>query len=128
MVAVIVSGVRRLSAVVLLSLGILGAVPAVAQISPFDGTGFELTKEDITILNNESMPIFQDPPVPLNSRYDWTNPSSGNSGAVTLLSRFKRGDLPCVRVRYDIKVHDVGKPFRYDLSYCRVADGQWKAV
>ncbi len=57
----------------------------------------------------------------------WTNPASGHSGTITLLSKSVRRGLPCERIEYrtmepgSARLHG-----RYVFTSCRLPDGTWK--
>jgi surface antigen len=54
----------------------------------------------------------------------WSNPQTGNSGTITILRSYKRGNLPCrdAQVNSQLKERNVV----YVLPVCQVADGSWK--
>jgi hypothetical protein len=57
----------------------------------------------------------------------WSNPASGHSGTITLLSKFARKGMPCEKIEYVIKSSKQGeKPERYVFTSCQLPDGTWK--
>jgi exopolyphosphatase/pppGpp-phosphohydrolase len=57
----------------------------------------------------------------------WTNPASGHSGTITLLSKSARQDMPCERIEYRI-IEPGGRQQhgRYVFTSCQLPDGNWK--
>ena len=54
----------------------------------------------------------------------WSNPQTGNSGTITILRSYKRGDLPCRDAEVNSKLKE--RSVVYVLPVCQVADGSWK--
>lgn len=106
---------------------ILPAATAQA-INPFGRSGFDLTRDDIALLNEATKPFFDDADIPVGTVRKWNNSRSGNGGSAMLLDRFKQGGMPCRRIQHDIKVRRVRDPFRFIIDRCLVADGTWKML
>jgi hypothetical protein len=57
----------------------------------------------------------------------WSNPASGHSGTITLLSKSTRQAMPCEQIEYltmergSRQVHG-----RYVFTSCQLPDGSWK--
>jgi surface antigen len=54
----------------------------------------------------------------------WSNPQTGNSGVITILRSYKRGNLPCRDTKVDSQLKE--RNISYVLPVCQVADGSWK--
>jgi len=54
----------------------------------------------------------------------WSNPQTGNSGTITVLRSYKRGNLPCRDAEVNSQLKD--RNVVYVLPVCQVADGSWK--
>ena len=57
----------------------------------------------------------------------WRNPTSGNSGSVTLLKTFARQGRRCEQIEYRLNPPENAKPSdRFVLTSCMQPDGTWK--
>lgn len=57
----------------------------------------------------------------------WTNPTTGNSGTITLLRVFGRQGQRCEQIDYQMGSSSQGRSSdRYDLVSCLQPDGAWK--
>lgn len=120
---------RRIHRLVLaLGLAAVTLGGAAAQMSPFGLSGFTLTDEDLRIIGEQAQPLYAFPPPPNGSSEKWNNPTSGNSGTMTLLESFEYEGLPCRKVQHEIKVKGVSTRFTYTLDRCRLENGQWKGL
>ena len=54
----------------------------------------------------------------------WSNPQTGNSGTITILRSYKRGNMPCRDAEVNSKLKE--RNVVYVLPVCQVADGSWK--
>ena len=54
----------------------------------------------------------------------WSNPQTGNSGTITVLRSYRRGNLPCRDAEVNSKLND--RSVVYVLPLCQIADGSWK--
>ena len=54
----------------------------------------------------------------------WSNPQTGNSGTITILRSYNRGNLPCRDAQVNSKLKE--RNVVYVLPVCQVADGSWK--
>ena len=106
----------------------LPSPPARAQFNPFTRAGFDLSQEDIAMLEAAAEKLYLDESVAVGSRESWSNPQSGNSGTVALVGTFEHQGLPCRRLQHDIKVKDVQDSFRYIFDRCKTAGGEWKLL
>ncbi len=113
-----------LAAVVLL----VSSSIAVAQMSPFGLSGFTLDEKDIQIINQAVEPFYATSPPPPGTSEAWDNPNSGNRGTATLMKVYEFNDLPCRRIRHDIRVKNVSTLFTFTVDRCQLASGEWKAL
>ena len=57
----------------------------------------------------------------------WSNPASGHSGTITLLSKSARQGMPCERIEYQtMEPGSAQQHSRYVFTSCQLADGTWK--
>jgi hypothetical protein len=62
-----------------------------------------------------------------NTKAMWSNPASGHSGTITLLSKLTKQGLPCEKIEYVIKSSKPGEiTERYVFTSCQLSDGTWK--
>ena len=115
---------------VLAAVVILGAIglPAQAQFNPFTRAGFELSQEDIDMLSAAAEKLYVGEAAEVGTVETWSNPKSGNTGAVQLIGLFDHQGLPCRRLQHDIRIAKVADPFRFIFDRCKTADGAWKTL
>lgn len=113
-----------LAALVLTSL----APVAQAQFNPFQRSGFELTQQDIELLGAAAAKLYQGETAEVGTVETWSNETSGNTGAVQLLTIFEHKGLTCRRLQHDIQVSKVANTFRYIFDRCKTASGEWKVL
>ena len=115
---------KKTIAVIGLFLNLLAAAAAQAQglTLPWD-TMTPLTPEDRTIITLQQQIHGKMP----NTVATWSNPASGHSGNITLLSRSTRQSMSCERIEYQTmepgskQLHG-----RYVFTSCQLPDGSWK--
>ena len=57
----------------------------------------------------------------------WSNPASGHSGTITLLSKSTRQGMPCERIEYQtMEPASAQQHSRYVFTSGQLADGTWK--
>ena len=62
-----------------------------------------------------------------NTVATWTNPTSGRSGIITLLSKSTRQGMPCEQIEYRaVEAQSGQQQGRYVLTSCQLPDGSWK--
>jgi len=111
---------RLLKPLLLVLLCGLAAGPALAQVPAID-----LREDDIAMAKAASAKLYENIDTPVGATESWSNPSSGNSGTVTLIARSEPNGVPCRRLQHVIKVKDRHDPFIFLFDRCRV-DGEWK--
>jgi surface antigen len=121
---------RALSVLSLLSLSqVPGAALAQINITGRGAPGIDLTKEDQEMLM-EAGSRLRPEGTPIGKSETWSNPQSGNSGSVTLIERFRKkfqnDDLPCQKVRHDLRNTKEDKSRTYVIDVCRLPSGEWK--
>jgi surface antigen len=81
------------------------------------------TEEDFTLLRRAAGTVLDSGS--RDASEEWANPGTGNSGRVTVTSRFTAADgRPCARLRMDARSAAFDGSWTYTV--CRVADGDWK--
>ena len=113
--------------------GILALTVAVSQaagLNPFGRVGLPLTRQDFKEMAEAESPLLNDETIPLGTSRGWANPSSGNSGTITLIDRFATNfqgtKLPCLKLRYHVVIRNRSDPYNLLLDRCQVADSRWK--
>ncbi|MEA2782109.1 MAG: hypothetical protein QOK29_3653 [Rhodospirillaceae bacterium] len=103
-----------------------------AIMNPFGPLGLPLTKEDFSKMNAAVTPLLDEDSLALGTTREWSNPKSGNSGTVTLISRFETNfegrKLPCRKIRYHFSIRNIADPYNLEINRCRVEDGSWKIL
>jgi surface antigen len=112
---------------VVLAVGVLWAQTTVAQVNPF-GDSLDLKDSDIAMLQAAASALFQDDKAAIGETKSWSNPKTGNSGAVSLLKLFKHAGMPCKRLQHSIKQKGRADQITYQFARCRVGDGSWKLL
>ena len=59
---------------------------------------------------------------------EWTNPRSGNSGAVILQREFVRSERQCRQIEYRIIHRSQDRPEIAMLVWCKQANGRWMII
>jgi hypothetical protein len=107
---------------------LLSASAATAQISPFRGAsrhGEGLNKDDITMLSGAAEQLNEAQSLQTGDTREWSNPKTGNSGAVTAMRIFNNQGLSCHTVRYDL-TYKTPRPSRvYTVDWCKTQAG-WR--
>lgn len=117
-----------LTLVIAVLLNVMLPGDAAAQINPFGGYKEKpLTAEDLQLMNAAASKLREDEATPIGAIERWSNPSTGNSGSVTLLQRFRKRDMPCQRIRHDYRNESRGGDSVFDIEVCRLASGEWKS-
>ena len=101
------------------------AAPASAQINPF-GRDTRITSEDLKLIDAASSKIYKAEAPAVGTAEKWSNPTSGNSGTVTLTRIFEKSGMPCRKLRHSIKVQGAKDPLIYIFDRCRVKSGEWE--
>lgn len=114
-----------------LLLGALGLVaaaavtPAAAQVSPLGPGAFNVPNSDLPLAGAAEAKLY-DTAVKVGAVETWTNPDTGDSGSVTLISTYERDGMGCRRIAHVIKLRGVKPEREFVISRCRAADGSWK--
>ena len=122
-----------------LSLLLLAVILAVgssqsqaAGLNPFGVAGLPLTAKDYKAMAAAVDPLLNDESVPLGTTREWSNPTSGNKGSITLLERYhytyEGNSLPCRKLRYHAVIKNLADPYNLVIQRCRIADGSWKLL
>ena len=111
----------------ILAAALLWPLATAAQVNPF-GDSLDLKDADIAMLQAAASTLFQNDEARIGQTETWSNPKTGNSGAVSLLEVFKRSGMPCKRVQHSIKQKGRTDQIIYQFARCRAADGSWKLL
>ena len=112
---------------VVLVLGLLCAQAALAQVNPF-GDSLDLKDSDVAMLQAAASALFRNDKAQIGQTESWSNPKTGNSGAVSLLELFEHAGMPCKRLQHSIKQKGRADLIIYQFARCRTADGSWKLL
>ena len=78
------------------------------------------------------IPLLNDETIPIGTARSWSNPTSGNSGTITLEDRFtydyEGKTLPCRKLKYRTVIKNYANPYNLRLNRCKVADGKWMLI
>ncbi len=113
-------------ATLLAALAIGWSSPAHAQINPFKGKGPRLEPSDTALMDRAASPLFQADTIKPGASNTWSNPATGNSGAVTIKGERQVQTMLCRNVQYDITVKARPGARTYLVDWCRTQDGTWK--
>jgi surface antigen len=102
------------------SVAFTAAAHAQGLTKPWQNTT-ALTPEDRAIIQSTAESEIHGKPT--GTVVNWTNPASGHSGTVRLLSKSARQGMPCERIEYRIMEP---RSARYVFTSCRLSDGSWK--
>jgi surface antigen len=111
----------------ILAAGLLWPQATAAQVNPF-GDSLDLKETDIAMLQAVAGALFQNDEARIGQTETWSNPKTGNSGAVSLLQLFKHSGMPCKRLQHSIKQKGRSDQIIYQFARCRAADGSWKLL
>jgi hypothetical protein len=99
-----------------------------SQINPFrsntqtDG----LTNADVDMLFATAGQVNSKDPIHVGDTEAWSNPTSGNSGKVTVTRLFESDGLTCHTLRYDVAYRAQRPPRTYSTDWCKTKAGEWK--
>jgi surface antigen len=119
------------AALLAVGLAVMVPLPSAAQFIPAP-MGPEmmpegLTRDDLALLSAASAKVYSPETVAVGAVESWVNPKTGNSGTVTLIRQYERGDMPCRQFTHRIKLAGRAEQ-TYTFSRCRVAPGEWKLI
>ena len=98
----------------------------------FGASSLPLTNGDFSRMAKAANPLLNDETIPIGTARSWSNPTSGNSGTITLEDRFtydyEGKTLPCRKLKYRTVIQDYANPYNLRLNRCKVADGKWMLI
>nr|WP_294557165.1 RT0821/Lpp0805 family surface protein [uncultured Rhodopila sp.] len=99
-----------------------------AQINPFRSSSRAtgLTNADVGMLFTTAGLVNKNEPVKVGDTQDWSNPTSGNSGKVTVTRLFHYSGMECHSLRYDLTFKASNAPRTYNVDWCKTKTGEWK--
>jgi hypothetical protein len=117
----------------LLTVGILMVAwssAANAQVNPFRGyRGPVLSQEDLAAGRAAAAKLLNEDHAEIGRSEDWTGPTSGNGGTITVQRAFKRQGMECRALRSEIRYKSTSAaPRTFNLDVCRVHTGEWKLL
>jgi len=103
-------------------------VIANGQLNPFynQEAGPSLHDDDWALMHAAAARLYRQEQVADGAATRWSNPKTGDSGAVTVLQSFEENGMACRRVRYNIELCSSPGPYPYTLNWCRTASRKWK--
>ena len=113
--------------------GLLSAWPtgADAQINPFRGyKGPTLGKEDLASGQAAAEKLLTEDRAEVGKSEDWSGPSSGNSGRISVQKTFQRQGMECRELRSEVRYKRASssRPSVRNLNVCRIKTGEWKIM
>jgi surface antigen len=113
---------------IILIVTLMASLSARAQLM---GLGFEsnisLKQDDINLIHQTVDQQVHGKPV--GTTASWRNPSTGNSGTIKLLRKFKVRNMHCEAVGYTLMTSaGAFPPEHYELDSCLQPDGTWRII
>jgi hypothetical protein len=116
----------RISRLLLTGLVVTAALPAAAQLNPFQGSRTGLTQRDVDLLSSSIGRLNSSKDIAVGSKDSWSNAASRSRGQNVVREIFQDGGTTCHRLHHTVTVKGRTPPRTYDLTWCRTADGSWK--
>ena len=116
-------GIKRLGACALVVA--VAAAPAWSQVSPLGPGAFSVPPADLPLAGAAEAKLY-DPAAKVGAVEKWSNPKTGDSGTVTLISTFERQGQACRRLAHVLKVRGIKGERLFVVSRCLQPDGSWK--
>jgi surface antigen len=118
--------------VVLIVSVFLAAWPsdAGAQINPFRGyKGPVLSKADLTSGQAAANKLLTEGQAQVGKSEDWSGPTSGNTGSISVQKAFQRQGMECRSLRSEVRYKITSaSPRTFNLNVCRIKTGEWKLM
>lgn len=115
---------NRAIAAFLIFIGLLTASAHAQTFGPAWESNITLTQEDLDLIHQTVDTQVHGKPV--GTTVAWSNPNTGNAGAIKLLKRFNRGTLHCEQIAYTLTTTiKAVEPEHYVFNSCLTAEG-WK--
>ncbi len=116
------------AALLMMSLLMMSATPAMAQINPFrsNKTGPTLSTTDMDLLGASIAKLNGAKDVAVGSKESWSNPATASYGTSEVTRIFRNGKVSCHRVHHEVGAQGRTPPRPYDLTWCRTPAGSWK--
>jgi hypothetical protein len=119
--------------IVVLIGGLIAAWPsgADAQINPFRGyKGPTLSKEDLASGQAAANKLLTEDQAQVGKSEDWSGPTSGNRGSLSIQKAFQRQGMECRTLRSEVhyKKAPASPPRTLNLNVCRTKAGEWKLM
>jgi len=104
------------------------AVPALAQINPFRSNrwGPTLSATDVELMGDSIAKLNRKPNVEVGAEERWSNPATGSYGTSTITRILVEAKRPCHAMHHEFFAQGQPPPSSYDLTWCRISNGQWK--
>ena len=116
-------------AVLALAAGsVLSTGSALAQINPFPGTDFALSDSDLAVMEEVAGGLISGKVVPDGTTVQWYNGETHRRGSIQVLGSSQLDGRPCHKLRYTVPVRSTQGTRDYDLTWCKMPDGEWKTV
>ena len=103
----------------------LMAAPAWSQVSPLGPGAFSVPPADLPLAGAAEAKLY-DPATKVGAVEKWSNPKTGDSGTVILISTFERQGQACRRLAHVLKVRGIKGERQFVISRCLQPDGSWK--
>lgn len=108
-------------------LSALGAARAEYPPPLIFGHIFTVEPEDVPIIRKNSTPLFEEGAA-TGMNKEWSNPQTGNSGAVKLRRVYNLKGVPCRTFDYTTWTQHHTNVTRVTVDWCKLANDGWKLV
>jgi hypothetical protein len=120
----------KLASLLVAALLVTSPLPAMAQVSPFWSTryGPRLSSADLDLLLSSVNRLNRMPGVAVGSMSSWRDPATGTHGTSVVERIFHHQGMTCHGLRHQVYLRGQATPRRYDLTWCRTAEDEWKLL
>ena len=119
-------GSNRCSALLACTALVLSAGAASAQINPFPGRDLAISESDLAVIGEVAGGLIGGNVVPTGTKLQWYNGETHRRGTIQVLGSSQQDGRPCHRLRYTLPVKSPAGSRAYDLTWCKMPDGDWK--
>nr|WP_294524209.1 hypothetical protein [uncultured Rhodopila sp.] len=105
---------------------VLSAGAASAQINPFPGRDLAISDSDLAVIGEVAGGLIGGNVVPTGTQLQWYNGETHRRGTIQVLGSSQQDGRPCHRLRYTLPVRSSAGSRAYDLTWCKMPDGDWK--
>ena len=119
-------GSNRCSALLACTALVLSAGAVSAQVNPFPGRDLAISESDLAVIGEVAGGLIGGNVVPTGTKLQWYNGETHRRGTIQVLGSNEQDGRPCRRLRYTLPVKSPAGSRVYDLTWCKMPDGDWK--